>query len=47
VVGRKNKPSEMREKRTIYRCHLEKRFGAMRLASVRINNILAVLVAGQ
>jgi integrase len=39
VVGRKNKPSEMREKRTIYRCHLEKRFGAMRLDEITVAEV--------
>ena len=34
VIGRKNKPSERREKQTIYRCHLKPRFGSMRLDEI-------------
>lgn len=39
VIGRKNKPSEMREKQTIYRCHLEPRFGAMRLDEITVAEV--------
>ena len=39
VVGRKNKPSEVREKQTIFRCHLEPRFGAMRLDKITVSDV--------
>ena len=39
VVGRKNKPSEQREKKTIYRCHLGPRFGAMGLDEIDVSEV--------
>jgi len=48
VIGRKNKPSEQREKTTIYDCHLGPRFGSMRLDEITVTEIArfrAALVA--
>ena len=39
VVGRKNKPSEQHEKRSIYDCHLEPRFGAMALDEITVSEV--------
>jgi hypothetical protein len=39
VVGRKNKPSVMYEKDTIYRCHLGPRFGEMALDEITVSEI--------
>jgi integrase len=39
VIGRKNKPSERREKEVIYRCHLGPRFGAMALDEITVAEI--------
>lgn len=50
VVGRKNKPSEVREKKNIFACHLEKRFGAMPLDEITVSEVAefrADLVAQQ
>ena len=39
VVSRKNKPTEVRSKQIIYRCHLEPRFGAMPLDEITVSEI--------
>jgi hypothetical protein len=39
VIGRKNKPSEVREKKTIFRCHLEQRFGQMALDEITVSEV--------
>jgi integrase len=36
VVSRKNKPTEVRSKQIIYRCHLEPRFGSMPLDEITV-----------
>jgi integrase len=39
VVGRKNKPTEVRSKLIIYRLHLEPRFGKLRLDEITVSEI--------
>lgn len=39
VVSRKNKPSEMESKRSIYKTHLKEFFGAMRLDEIGVSEI--------
>jgi hypothetical protein len=39
VVGRKNKPTEVKSKQTIYRCHLEPRFGRLPLDEITVAEI--------
>ncbi|HWU86790.1 MAG TPA: tyrosine-type recombinase/integrase [Kofleriaceae bacterium] len=39
VVGRKNKPTEVRSKQIIYRCHLEQRFGDMPLDEITVSEV--------
>jgi integrase len=39
VVGRKNKPSEQREKKVIYKCHLGPRFGELPLDEITVGEI--------
>jgi integrase len=39
VVGRKNKPTEVRSKQIIYRCHLEPRFGTMPLDEITVSEV--------
>lgn len=39
VIGRKNKPGEQYEKKTIYRCHLGPRFGSMGLDEITIGEV--------
>jgi len=39
VVGRKNKPSEVRSKNIIYDCHLEPRFGEMPLDEITTSEV--------
>jgi len=39
VVGRKNRPTEVRSKQIIYRCHLEKRFEDMPLDEITVSEV--------
>lgn len=39
VVGRKNKPSEMSEKKTIYRCQLKERLGDLALDEITVSEV--------
>jgi integrase len=39
VVGRKNKPTEVRSKQIIYRCHLEPRFRSMPLDEITVSEV--------
>jgi integrase len=39
VIGRKNKPTEVRSKKIIYRLHLGPRFGLLRLDQIRVTEI--------
>ena len=39
VISRKNKPTEVRSKQIIYRCHLEPRFGNMPLDEITVSEI--------
>jgi hypothetical protein len=41
VVGRRNKPTEVKSKEIIYRCHLGPSFGALRLDEIRAGQIAA------
>ncbi|MGZ7246600.1 tyrosine-type recombinase/integrase, partial [Streptococcus pyogenes] len=39
VVGRKNKPTEVKAKQTIYRCHLGPRFGHLPLDEITVAEV--------
>ena len=39
VVGRKNKPTEVKTKQTIYRCHLGPRFGHLGLDEITVSEV--------
>jgi integrase len=39
VVGRKNKPTEKRSKKTIYECHLKDFFGSLPLDEIRVSEV--------
>jgi integrase len=41
VVGRRNKPTEVRSKEIIYRCHLEGPFGDVRLDQIGVGEVAA------
>lgn len=45
VVGRKNKPSEVEAKQSIYKVHLKDRFGGLKLDEIRVSEIASFRAA--